>query len=124
MPLGYGVRADEEVGRSRWSTNLIPERRPMKAQTRQSEHHVVGPVHVIELHEDDTESITSALLKERDQCAAARVIIDITGFEGAMSIVLEAAEQSGWDHDIMVRTADQRHLTLEELRERPSAPPS
>ncbi len=93
----------------------------MEAQPRHTEHHVVGPVHVIELHEDDAESIASALVDERDHCAAARVIIDITGFDGSMNIVLEAAEKSGWDHDIMVRTADQRHLTLDELRDETSA---
>lgn len=79
-----------------------------------SQHHVVGPVHVIELHDGDAETIASALEHERDHCCAARVIIDVTDFDGSMSIVLEGAERSGWDHDIMVRTADRRHLTLEE----------
>lgn len=96
----------------------------MEAQARHSEHHVVGPVHVIELHEDDAESIASALAHERDHCAAARVIIDITAFDGSMSIVLEGAEKSGWDHDIMVRTADQRHLRLDELSDEPSVSPA
>jgi hypothetical protein len=91
----------------------------MDAQTGHTEHHVVGPVHVIELHDDDAESIASALEGEREH-GAARVIIDITGFDGSLSIVLEGAEKSGWDHDIMIRTADQRHLTLEELRDEPS----
>ena len=81
-----------------------------------SRHHVVGPVHVLELHDDTADTIASALERERDRCSAARVIIDITGFEGSMSVVLEGADRSGWDHDIMVRTADQRHLTLEEIR--------
>lgn len=103
---------------------LIAERGRMEAQARHTEHHVVGPVHVIELHEDDAESIASALENERDHCTAARVIIDITSFEGSLSIVLEGAERSGWDHDIMIRTADQRHLTLDELRDEPSPSPS
>lgn len=89
----------------------------MEAQTRHTEHHVVGPVHVIELHDEDADTIESALVDERDRCNAARVIIDLSGFDGSMSIVLEGAERSGWEHDIMVRTADQEHLTLEELRE-------
>jgi hypothetical protein len=96
----------------------------MEAQPRHSDHHVVGPVHVIELHEDDADSIATALANERDHCAAARVIIDITGFGGSMSIVLEGAERSGWDHDIMIRTADQRHLTLDELKDEPQTSPS
>lgn len=96
----------------------------MDAQVRHVEHHRVGPVHVIELHEDDAEDIAQALVNERDQCAAARVIIDITGFGGSLDIVLDGAERSGWDHDIMVRTADQRHLTLDELRNEPNASPS
>lgn len=93
----------------------------MKAQAGRTEHHVVGPVHVIELHETDAESIASALENERDHCSAARVIIDITDFSGSVNIVLEGAELSGWDHDIMVRTADQRHLTLDELRDESAA---
>ena len=93
----------------------------MEAQPRHTEHHVVGPVHVIELHEDDAEDIASALVSERDNCSAARVIIDITAFDGSMSVVLEGAEKSGWDHDIMIRTADQRHLTLDEARDETSA---
>ena len=96
----------------------------MEAQARHTEHHIVGPVHVIELHEDDAESIATALASERDHCAAARVIIDITGFDGSLSIVLEGAEKSGWDHDIMIRTADQRPLTLDELRDEPNPSPS
>lgn len=96
----------------------------MEAQARHAEHHVVGPVHVLELHQGDAESIASALEEERDQCSAARVIIDITGFDGSMSVVLEGAARSGWDHDVMIRTADQRHLTLDELRDEPDAQPS
>jgi hypothetical protein len=96
----------------------------MSAQPRHVEHHVVGPVHVIELHEDGAEDIAAALANERNECGAARVIIDVTGFDGSLSIVLEGAELSGWDHDIMVRTADQRHLTLEELRDEPDRSPS
>ena len=89
----------------------------MKAQQGNVEHHVVGPVHVLALHDDDdADAIASALVQERDQCSAARVIIDITAFDGSMSIVLEGAEKSGWDHDIMVRTSDQDHLTLDDLR--------
>ena len=90
--------------------------KPMKAQQGNVEHHVVGPVHVLALHDDDADAIASALVQERDQCSAARVIIDITAFDGSMSIVLEGAEKSGWDHDIMIRTSDQDHLTLEDLR--------
>lgn len=93
---------------------------PMNAQQSRAEHHVVGPVHVLALHDDDADSVAAALVEEREHCSAARVIIDITGFDGSMSIVLDAAEKSGWDHDIMVRTADQRHLTLEDLREETS----
>ncbi len=83
-------------------------------------HHVVGPVHVLTLGHDDANDIATALEQERDDCHAARVIIDITGFDGSMSIILEGAEKTGWgrdhwDQDIMVRTADQRHLTLDEL---------
>lgn len=81
-----------------------------------TQHHVVGPVHVLELHDDTAESIASALESERDVCSAARVVIDITAFDGSMDVVLEGADRSGWDHDIVVRTADQRHLTLEEAR--------
>jgi hypothetical protein len=88
----------------------------MNAQQGNVEHHVVGPVHVIALSDDDADGIASALIQERDRCSAARVIIDITGFDGSMNIVLEGAEKSGWDHDIMVRTSDQRHLTLDDLR--------
>lgn len=80
------------------------------------QHHVVGPVHVLELREDTADTIAAALESERSHCSAARVIIDITAFDGSMSVVLEGADRSGWDHDIMVRTADQRHLTLEEIR--------
>ena len=96
----------------------------MGAQPRHVEHHVVGPVHVIELHDDGAEDIALALTNERDDCGAARVIIDITGFEGSLDIVLEGAETSGWDRDIMIRTADQRHLTLDELRDETSGRPS
>jgi hypothetical protein len=92
----------------------------MDTQPRHVEHHVVGPVHVIELHQDDAEDIAAALANERDH-GAARVIVDITGFDGSLSIVLEGAELSGWDHDIMIRTSDQRHLTLEEARNEPGA---
>ena len=96
----------------------------MNAQAGHTEHHVVGPVHVIELHDDDADSIASALADERHRCGAARVIIDITEFDGSMSIVLEGAEKGGWHHDIMIRTADDRHLTLEELTEDPKSRPS
>jgi hypothetical protein len=87
------------------------------AERRVAEHHVVGPVHVLALADDDAATLAAALVQERDECSAHRVIIDITDFDGAMSIVLEGAKMSGWDHDIMVRTADQRHLTLDELEE-------
>ncbi len=80
-----------------------------------AEHHVVGPVHVLTLTDGDADSLTDALVQERNECSAHRVIIDITGFEGTMNVVLEGAHRSGWDHDLMVRTADQRHLTLDEL---------
>ncbi len=89
----------------------------MEAQAGHTQHHVVGPVHVVELGDDDAASIASALADERDRCNAARVIIDLRSFDGSMGIVLEGAERSGWEHDIMVRTAEQEHLTLDELRE-------
>ena len=83
-------------------------------------HHVVGPVHVLEFEDGDADGLAIALDYERKQCAAARVIIDLTGFDGAMHVVLDAAEKSGWGQKIMVRTADQRHLTLDELENDPN----
>ena len=89
----------------------------MSTERGHSEHHVVGPVHVVTVTDDDADAIAAALTQERDECSAHRVIIDITEFAGALGIVLDGAHKSGWVHDIMVRTADQRHLTLAELEE-------
>lgn len=95
---------------------MTPEAASSERGATASQHHVVGPVHVLELHGDTADTIAAALENERSHCSAARVVIDIAGFDGSMSVVLEGADRSGWDHDIMVRTADQRHLTLDEIR--------
>jgi hypothetical protein len=124
LPRKGAAMPQKETEEARSVHEPIAAERRMVAERKHSQHHVVGPVHVLALAEDDADTIAAALREERDHCSAHRVIIDITDFEGAMSIVLEAAHKSGWDHDIMVRTADQRHLTLDELKDEVESPTS